>query len=377
MTVRQRDPEEVGGTLRAWFEQVQGFTDVSVANVTIPGSTGFSNETILFEATWSDAGASVRRDLVVRIAPSTYQVFPDDTFELQFQVMRALATGTGVPMVAVHWFEADESWFGRRFWIMDRVLGDIASDNPPYAAAGWLADANSEQQARAWASGIEAMAAVHQVPLDELSVVGTQLAVVPDPTLAELERYERFLRWAEADEPHALAREAVAWLRRNRPPEPERGPALVWGDARLSNLVYRDFEVVAVLDWEMATVADPLLDLGWWIFCDDTLTRGAGFERLPGFESAEETARRWSNLTGRATDALDYYLVFAGLRFTVIMVRMGKLLAEMGLVPPTFPYDNHISQALAQQLDAGSTAGLGRVGSAVGVNATGMPRGRR
>ena len=210
--------------------------------------------------------------------------------------------------------------------------------------------------------------------------MGTHLAVVPDPTLAELERYERFLRWAEADEPHALAREAVAWLRRNRPPEPERGPTLVWGDARLSNLVYRDFEVVAVLDWEMATVADPLLDLGWWIFCDDTLTRGAGFERLPGFESAEETARRWSNLTGRATDTLDYYLVFAGLRFTVIMVRMGKLLAEMGLVPPTFPYDNHISQALAHQLTRVRTrpapGGRGAV-QTVGVNATGIAPVRR
>ena len=65
---------------------------------------------------------------------------------------------------------------------------------------------------------------------------------------------------------------------------------------------------------------------------------------------AEGTARSWSELTGRATDALDYYLVFAGLRFTVIMVRMGKLLVDMGLLPPTFPYDNHISRGLAQQL---------------------------
>ena len=62
------------------------------------------------------------------------------------------------------------------------------------------------------------------------------------------------------------------------------------------------------------------------------------------------TRPRWASLTGRATDALDYFLVFAGLRFTVIMLRMGKLLAEMEFVPRTFPYDNLVSQGLERQL---------------------------
>ena len=74
------------------------------------------------------------------------------------------------------------------------------------------------------------------------------------------------------------------------------------------------------------------------------------FKRLPGFAGRDETAQQWSTLTGRSTDALDYFLVFAGLRFTVIMVRMGKLLADIGLVPPSFAYDNHIGEGLEQQL---------------------------
>jgi aminoglycoside phosphotransferase (APT) family kinase protein len=345
----QRDPEDVARVLRTWFEQVRGFADVDVTNVSIPGGTGFSNETILFDASWSDGGAPVQRDLVARVAPSNYQVFPDDTFELQFHVMRALAT-TNVPTAAVHWLERDNSWFGKPFWIMERVNGDIPTDNPPYAGAGWLADASAIDQARAWVSGIEAMAAIHNLALEDVAVTREHLVVHDDPLAAEIERYERFLRWAEDGEPHALARDAITWLRRHKPPSPARGPSLVWGDARLSNIVYRDFDVVAVLDWEMATVGDPLLDLGWWIFSDETLTCGAGFARLPGFDSAEGTARLWAELTGRTTDALDYYLVFAGLRFTVIMVRMGKLLVDMGLLPPAFPYDNHISQGLERQL---------------------------
>ena len=333
--------------LRAWFDRVRGFGDVEIAHVSIPGGTGFSNETILFDATWSDGGVAEKHELVARVAPSSYQVFPDDTFVLQFHVMRAL-DATDLPVPAVHWFEPDEAWFGQPFWIMARVRGDIPTDNPPYACAGWLADATPAEQTRAWVSGIEAMAAVHNLPLDALSPVAQHLVMPDDPASAELDRYERFLHWAEDDQPHALARDALSWLQQHRPPAP--APALVWGDARLSNVIYRDFEVVAVLDWEMATVGDPLLDLGWWIFADNTLTRGSGFARLPGFESRDDTAARWAKLTGRSTDALDYYLVFAGLRFTVIMLRMGKLLAEMGFVPPAFPYDNLVSQGLERQL---------------------------
>jgi aminoglycoside phosphotransferase (APT) family kinase protein len=194
------------------------------------------------------------------------------------------------------------------------------------------------------------MATAHRVPLDALTPAADHLVQHDDPTGAELDRYERFLRWAEDDAPHPLARTALQWLRDNQPPSPPQGPALVWGDARFSNLVYRDFEVAAVLDWEMALIGDPLFDLGWWLFADATLTRGSGFARLPGFESTEATAARWSGLTGRSADALDYFLVFGGLRFTVIMLRMGKLLAEIGLVPTTFAYDNLVSQGLERQL---------------------------
>ena len=61
------------------------------------------------------------------------------------------------------WFEADPAWFGSPFWIMERVDGQVPSDAPPYATAGWLHDSSPAQQAQAWWNGIEAMAAVHRV----------------------------------------------------------------------------------------------------------------------------------------------------------------------------------------------------------------------
>jgi len=173
---------------------------------------------------------------------------------------------------------------------------------------------------------------------------------VGDPLQVQLDHYEHFLTWAEGERAHPGARQALAALRRTAPPAPDDGPTLTWGDARLSNLIYRDFEVAAVLDWEMASVADPQLDLGWWLFADETLTRGAGCQRLAGFPGRDETAGRWSELTGRSSADLPYYEVLAGFRFTVIMLRMGKLLHDIGLVDDEFAYDNLVSRALAEQL---------------------------
>ena len=109
--------------------------------------------------------------------------------------------------------------------------------------------------------------------------------------------------------------------------------------------------MAAVLDWEMSGIGDPLLDLGWWVFADAALTEGSGCTRLPGFPTTAETAARWSAATGRSADTLGWFEQFAGLRFTVIMLRMGKLLADLGLVPPGFAHDNLVSQALERTLD--------------------------
>jgi aminoglycoside phosphotransferase (APT) family kinase protein len=349
--VLERDPDATAAVLTRWLDEAAGVDRPTVAGVTIPATTGWSNETILFEATWGSASSRSPRRLVARIAPSGHRVFPDDTFERQHAVMGALAERSGVPMAAIHWLETDPAWFGQPFWIMDHVDGDIPSDAPPYAGGGWIHDASPDRQARVWWSGIEAMAGIHGVDVGQLGRVEGALG---DASLdAHLDHYERFLAWGEEGEPYDLGREALAVLRRDRPPEPPEGPALVWGDARLSNLIYRDFEVAAVLDWEMCGLGDPLQDLGYWLFADQALTVGSGCNRVPGFASMDETADRWSELTGRSADALGYYLLFAGFRFTVIMLRMGALLAEMGFVPPEFARDNLISQAMAERLGAG------------------------
>jgi len=96
--VLERDPEATATTLARWLQQVAGVERPAVADVSIPGSTGWSNETVLFDAAWGDGDERRTRGLVARIAPSGHQVFPDETFLRQHAVMHALAERTDVPM---------------------------------------------------------------------------------------------------------------------------------------------------------------------------------------------------------------------------------------------------------------------------------------
>ena len=325
--------------------------DPSVGDVSIPGSTGWSNETILFDATWGDGDERRTRCLVARIAPSGHQVFPDETFLRQHAVMHALAERTDVPMARIHWLETDRSWFGQPFWIMDRVAGDIPTDTPPYAGQGWLHDASPEQQARAWWAGVDAMARIHRVDVGRLGLPAGTYPEAEDTLAGHLDDVERFLAWAEEGAPHPLARRALDVLRRDRPPEPAEGPCLVWGDARLSNLIYCDFAVAAVLDWEMSGIGDPAARPRLV-----AVRRRGAHDRVGLLPAAGVPVARGDGpaLGGRHRPVGRRAGVLRAVRRAALHgdhAADGPAPRRHGLVPPEFARDNLISRALADLLD--------------------------
>jgi aminoglycoside phosphotransferase (APT) family kinase protein len=344
MGFAQRDPEATKKVLAEWFEARTGET-VRITNIDIPLASGWSNETLLVDTT--------DRRLVVRVEPTKVTVFLEANFESQYRIMKALAEGTDVPVPAMHWFEPDRSWLGGAFWVMDRVEGVVPADSPPYTTEGFLLDEPPERQRRLWDNGIEAMARVHTVDWRRLG-----LGFLDDPARGasgltqQLNYYAEYLEWAEEDRRHDLARAALDWLRANQPPDlPADRLALCWGDSRIGNQMFDgDRGVVAVLDWEMAALGDPQQDLAWFVLVDDVLSEGQGNPRIPGFPRREETIRQWEQHTGRRADAFDYYEVFAGFRFTVVMTRLGHLFFDLGVAPDDFAYDNFVSQHLARLL---------------------------
>jgi aminoglycoside phosphotransferase (APT) family kinase protein len=116
---------------------------------------------------------------------------------------------------------------------------------------------------------------------------------------------------------------------------------------------------VAVLDWEMVSVGDPVTDLAWWLFLDRHFTQGLSVDNPPGFPARAETVARWEAAVGRPADHLEFYEVFAGLRFAIVMMRIAQLLVEAEMLPPDsdFERNNIVTTVLADMLGLAASAG--------------------
>jgi aminoglycoside phosphotransferase (APT) family kinase protein len=119
--------------------------------------------------------------------------------------------------------------------------------------------------------------------------------------------------------------EASAWLRANRPID--FVPGLMHGDYQFANVMYRDgapARLAAIVDWEMGTVGDPKLDLGWVVqsWPDDTSvvdTSGSSYVDMFGMPSKDELLDHYSQVSGRQVDDIDYYVVLARWKLAIVL----------------------------------------------------------
>ena len=125
---------------------------------------------------------------------------------------------------------------------------------------------------------------------------------------------------------------AAAQLRARWPKNQPEG--LVWGDARLGNLMFDDnFEVVAVMDWEQPSLGGALVDLAWWLFIGNIMhSAGAGRPHLEGMGTREETIDLWHALTGIPTDDIEWYEDFTALRISCLSISSSRV---WGLAEPS------------------------------------------
>ncbi len=332
-----RDFDRTRDQLTGWLaRRLPGGARPELSTLEIPQGAGHSNETVLFDVSWRDDGARRSQRLVARIRPSGRGVFPEYDMRLQYRCMDVLRRRTDVPVPHVLWFEDDASVLGQPFYVMERVDGLVPSDNPPFGVAGWLAEASREDQARLWRRSLGVLVRLHA-----LDWRGIGLDVLDRPQYGptgfdqQLGFYAEYLPWAKAGTDQPLLDDTFAWLRAQKPGD--LGPAvLTWGDARISNMMYRDFTPVAVLDWEMACVGAPEVDLAWFWFLNWFLTAGLGIENLPGFPDRDGTAAIYEEIAGRPVRHLDYFEVWAAFRFGVIMVAIDEVMRRAGIdMPPT------------------------------------------
>jgi aminoglycoside phosphotransferase (APT) family kinase protein len=284
--------------------------------------------------------------LVLRRPPLGHVLASAHDMGREHRILSALQ-GTAVPVPPVEGFCDDVGVNGAPFYVMRFVDGHVLRDRE-------TAERTLSESARSTASRslVDTMAAIHAVDLEEVG-------------LHELGRHEGYIerqlkRWygqwnqGKTRELAAVDRVYEGLLARI----PEQGPAtLVHGDYRLDNsMVDDDGNVIAVLDWEICTLGDPLADVGllqvYWNGPNDDAGAWSGTSTsAPGFWDRRQLAERYAEVSGRDLSQLDFYVAFAFWKLACIIegVYSRYLGGALGDRPPEelAPFKLQVEQAAA------------------------------
>ena len=217
-------------------------------------------------------------------------------------------------MPEVLWHEPDHGALGRPFYVMARVDGRVPPDG--HAFDGWVKQLASDDQSAAvrWRARRD-LASIHAVDVGRASLGRLERPEHgTSPLDQELGYWRAYLGWAADGDTLSGLEDPFDWCRAPAVERADRG--LVWGDARLGNLVVGDdLRPIAVLDWEMAVLGPPELDLGWYLFLERTALQYT--DQLPGFPDRAGTIAAYEQRLGRPVRDLDWYEAWGGFRSRV------------------------------------------------------------
>jgi aminoglycoside phosphotransferase (APT) family kinase protein len=348
------DPALAGPQLERWFAaRHPDWAGVRITGMDIPSANGMSSETVLFDVTWTEDGAAHDQALVARVAPTANGLLPSYDLAHEQRVLAAVGASTAVPVPAPHGVEPDPSVLGGPFLIMERITGRVPGDDPPFTAAGWVTELSDDDQATMYDNALVAMAGIRAT---DTSSFGPETVGHPgagaNSIAQQLDHYERLYAWTATGRAHPVLDTAFEWVHTNLPAT-GAPDGLSWGDARLGNMMFgEDLAVTGVLDWEMATIGEAELDLAWFLFLNRVYTDGMGLPVPAGFPPRDQSLARYEELLGRPLVNFAFHEVFAAVRATIMMMRIGTMMIEAGLLPEdaAMPVTNPASLQLAELL---------------------------
>lgn len=272
---------------------------------------GFSNLTYLLRA--GD------RELVLRRPPVGAKIKTAHDMSREYRILSHLhPVYNKVPRPLL--FCDDETILGAPFYVMERVTGIILRAKPP--AGLELTPPLMRSLSETF---IENLAEIHELDYEAagLGDLGSPQGYVKRQVEGWTKRYFN----ARTDDVPAIEKLAL-WLEENLPNDSPK-PALIHNDYKYDNLVLSADDlsrVVAVLDWEMATIGDPLMDfgtsLGYWVETTDPEVwqrYGFGLTSLPGSLTRNELLERYVKRSGRKIDEPVFYFAYGLLKIAVIV----------------------------------------------------------
>ena len=213
----------------------------------------------------------------------------------------------------------DTGVVGSVFYVMERRRGIVVRHEEPPEIRD-----RPDVRRRVGAALVDALADLHAIDIDQpaLAHLGRPVGFVERQVRGWSERWHRS-KTTDLPEMDALA----TWLAKELPPNPAR-PTIVHGDFKLDNLMLAAHDparLVAVFDWEMAALGDPLVDLGillaYWVPNAPPDQRDAltTVTTLPGWITPAEIIERYAQRSGRDLSTLQFFEVFALFKIAVVI----------------------------------------------------------
>jgi aminoglycoside phosphotransferase (APT) family kinase protein len=258
------------------------------------------------------------RRFVVRRPPLAHVLPTAHDMAREYRVLAALE-GTGIPVPRVIALCEDESVIGARFYVMEWVDGHVVRDALPAE----FADTPETRGAMSTAL-IDTLLQLHAIDPD---AIGLSDFGHPDGFLARQVR--RWWQQWEASKTRELPSIETLHRRLEETVPAPSPPGIVHGDYRLDNVMYAPADpsrIVAVIDWEMCTIGDPLCDVGllcvYWADDDAEATsrtlHGRAITVEDGFAKRADLLRDYAAGTQRDLTSLDWYIALGAYKLAII-----------------------------------------------------------
>jgi aminoglycoside phosphotransferase (APT) family kinase protein len=255
---------------------------------------------------------------VIRIPPSFAPADRDEGILREWRIVEAL-DGSDVPHTEAVAVCEDASVLGRPFYLMGFVDGWS-----PMGRKTWPDPFDTDLEAR---SGLgyqlaEGIALLSRVDWQARGLVG--LGRPENFHERQVDRWTSFFEKVKTRDLEGMD-VASAWLRRHKPLD--YIPGIMHGDYQFANVMFKDgapARLAAIVDWEMGTVGDPKVDLGWMIQSWPTDTTAseaseASYVDLRGMPNRDQVLAHYAEVSGRQVDDIDYYVILAKWKLAIVL----------------------------------------------------------
>lgn len=300
------------GALTAWFEaNVDGYAG-PISYTKFKG--GQSNPTYRIDTGPNGQGTSyvLRRQPFGKLLPSAHAV------DREYTAMTALHP-TGFPVPRTYGLCEDPQVLGSKFFVMSLADGRNLWN-------GALPNNTPDERREIYFAMIDTIADLHKADIDQIGL--SDFGKREDYCARQINRWSKQYKLSETETIPEMDR-LIEWLPQTIPPQ--NASSVVHGDFRLDNLIFHKTEnrVIAVLDWELSTLGDPIADfsylmLNWYNEVDGRAGLGGVDIKALGIPSVEESVGRYVTRTGFPVPPMEWYFAYNLFRLAGIIQGIKK-----------------------------------------------------